>query len=54
LSDIYISRENYFEAKQYLLSLKDNYVADDKEVSTAITSRLELIAQKESETISNQ
>ena len=54
LSDIYITKENYFEAKQYLLSLKDNYVADDEEVSTAITSRLELIAQKESETISNQ
>ncbi len=54
LADIYITKENYFEAKQYLLSLKDNYVADDKEVSDAIASRLELINKKESETISNQ
>ena len=51
---IYITKENYFEAKQYLLSLKDNYVADDKEISSAIASRLELIANKESETVSNQ
>ena len=54
LSDVYIARENYFEAKQYLLSLKDNYVADDSEVTSAINSRLELIASKESETISNE
>lgn len=54
LSDIYIARENYFEAKQYLLSLRDNYVADDKEISDAIASRLELISKKESETVSNQ
>jgi TolA-binding protein len=54
LSDIYITKENYFEAKQYLLSLKDNYVADDKEISDAIASRLELINKKESETVSNQ
>lgn len=54
LADIYINKENYFEAKQYLLSLKDNYVADDKEISDAIASRLELINKKESETVSNQ
>jgi TolA-binding protein len=54
LSDIYIAKENYFEAKQYLLNLKDNYVADDKEISDAIASRLELINKKESETVSNQ
>jgi TolA-binding protein len=54
LSDIYISKENYFEAKQYLLSLKDNYLEDDKEISDAIESRLASIANKESETISNQ
>ena len=54
LADIYIAKENYFEAKQYLLSLKDNYVAEDKEISDAIASRLELISKKESETVSNQ
>lgn len=54
LADIYIGNENYFEAKQYLLSLRDNYVADDKEISDAIASRLELISKKESETVSNQ
>jgi TolA-binding protein len=54
LADIYINKGNYFEAKQYLLSLKDNYVADDKEISEAIASRLELINKKESETVSNQ
>jgi TolA-binding protein len=54
LADVYLQKERYFEAKQYLLSLKDNYVADDKEISDAIASRLELINTKESETISNQ
>jgi TolA-binding protein len=54
LADVYIQKERYFEAKQYLLSLKDNYVADDKEISDAIASRLELINKKESETVSNQ
>ena len=54
LADVYIQNERYFEAKQYLLSLKDNYVADDKEISDAIASRLELINKKESETVSNQ
>lgn len=54
LSDIYIKKENYFEAKQYLLSLKDNYTAEDAEISSAIAERLELINTKESETVSNQ
>ena len=54
LADVYIAKENYFEAKQYLLSLRDNYVADDKEISDAVASRLELIDNKESETVSNQ
>jgi predicted negative regulator of RcsB-dependent stress response len=54
LADVYIQKERYFEAKQYLLSLKDNYVADDKIISDAIASRLELINKKESETVSNQ
>ena len=55
LSDIYIDRENYFEAKQYLLSLRDNYVSTDLEINEAIASRLKTIEQKEQETtISNE
>ena len=55
LSDIYISRDNYFEAKQYLLSLRDNYVSTDLEINEAIASRLATIEQKEKETtISNE
>ncbi len=54
LADVYVAQENYFEAKQYLLSLQENYDAtDDAEVAMGITSRLETIKNYENETVSN-
>lgn len=54
LADVYMAQDNYFEAKQYLLSLQDNYdTTADAEVAQAITTRLQTIQQKESETVSN-
>ena len=58
----YISKgtpHQHYLAKSFILLAdiyiaKDNYVADDKEISEAIASRLELISKKESETVSNQ
>ena len=51
LSDVYMQKENYFEAKQYLLSLKDNYTSNDKEINEAINTRLEKLRKIESETV---
>jgi hypothetical protein len=49
-----LAKENYFEAKQYLLSLKDNYdTTNDAEVANDITSRLQQIESFENETVSN-
>lgn len=54
LADVYMAEDNYFEAKQYLLTLQENYDAtDDPEVANDITSRLQTIEQKENETVSN-
>nr|HPG55788.1 hypothetical protein [Candidatus Enterocola sp.] len=53
LSDIYIEQENYFEAKQYLLSLQDNYKEADEDIKKAIAERLEIIEKHENETVSN-
>lgn len=44
LSDIYIQRKDYFQARQYLMSLKENYRADD-EIAGMIQTRLDDIAQ---------
>ena len=46
-----MQKENYFEAKQYLLSLKDNYTSYDKEINEAINTRLEKLRKIESETV---
>lgn len=54
LADVYMARDNYFEAKQYLLSLKDNYdTTDDAEVANDIAVRLQNIESKENESVSN-
>jgi tetratricopeptide (TPR) repeat protein len=54
LADVYMAEDNYFEAKQYLLTLQENYDAtDDPEVANDIASRLQTIDQKENETVSN-
>ncbi|MBQ2025381.1 MAG: tetratricopeptide repeat protein [Paludibacteraceae bacterium] len=54
LADVYMGKENYFEAKQYLLSLQDNYdTTNDAEVAADITNRLKKIESYENETVSN-
>ena len=52
LSDIYIARGNDFQAKQYLLSLRNNYTTAD-EVQGMITERLNAIAQREGQSVIN-
>ena len=50
LSDIYIARQDDFMAKQYLLSLQENYTTQD-DIQEMITQRLQLITQHETEQI---
>lgn len=45
LADIHMERNDDFQAKQYLLSLKENYQADD-EIAEQIEARLKKIAQR--------
>jgi TolA-binding protein len=52
LADIYIKQNNDFQAKQYLLSLKNNYTVED-DIQTLIKERLEKIIQREQQTIIN-
>jgi TolA-binding protein len=54
LSDVYMAQEKYFEAKQYLLSLRENYdTSDDAEVANMIEARLKKIESYENESVSN-
>lgn len=46
LSDISLKKGDYFQAKQYLLSLRDNYHAND-EIQTLIQQRLKEIEQQQ-------
>lgn len=48
LSDIYVQRNDNFQAKQYLLSLKENYDMHD-DIDDEITKRLNAIAQRSNE-----
>lgn len=50
LSDVYIKRGDDFQAKQYLLSLKENYKTEDS-IQDLIAERLDNIAQREKEQI---
>lgn len=51
LADCYMAQEKYFDAKQYLLSLKENYNPAPDDISTAIDSRLLQISDKETEQV---
>ena len=50
LADIYIAQGDDFMAKQYLLSLQENYSAAD-DITTLINVRLEAITAREAEEI---
>ena len=50
LADIYIAQGDDFMAKQYLLSLQENYSAND-DITTLINARLEAITTREAEEI---
>lgn len=46
LSDIYVAQEDDFQAKQYLISLQDNYTAEDS-IKDLIKERLDKIIARE-------
>jgi TolA-binding protein len=50
LADIYIAQGDDFMGKQYLLSLQENYSADD-DITSLITVRLDAISAREAEEI---
>ena len=50
LADIYIAQGDDFMAKQYLLSLQENYSAND-DITNLINVRLEAITSREAEEI---
>jgi len=50
LADIYIAQNDDFQAKQYLLSLQENYRQND-DISAMISSRLKEIAKREGERV---
>lgn len=50
LSDISVARDNDFMAKQYLLSLQENYSADD-DIAAMIAERLSAITERENNQI---
>ena len=50
LADIYIAQGDDFMGKQYLLSLQENYSADDN-IASLISVRLDAISAREAEEI---
>ena len=46
LSDIYVAQNDDFQAKQYLISLRDNYTAQDS-IQDLIKDRLDKIIARE-------
>jgi len=50
LADIYIAQDDDFQAKQYLLSLQENYKQND-DISAMISARLNAISKRENERV---
>jgi len=50
LADIYVKKGDDFQAKQYLLSLRKNYLNHD-EIENLIEERLQAIAKREKQKI---
>ncbi|MBR4996527.1 MAG: tetratricopeptide repeat protein [Bacteroidaceae bacterium] len=46
LSDVYVKKDKLIEAKQYLLSLKQSYQADD-DIASMVENRLQTLAEKQ-------
>ena len=53
LADIYISENRDFEAKQYLVSLQDNYTGTNDNIATEIKARLNDIESREAKQVKN-
>lgn len=51
LADCYMAQENWFDAKQYLLSLSQNYSPAPQDIQEAIDTRLNTISAKEAEQV---
>ena len=49
-SDIYFAKGDLFSAKQFLLSIQENYTADD-DIQTLTSDRMNIITEKEQEGI---
>lgn len=52
IADVYSARGEYFEAKQYLQSLKDNYDGAEADIAEGIETRMETIQKHEEESVS--
>lgn len=52
LSDVYMAQDREFEAKQYLLSVRENYNGND-DIASEIKLRLAKIEQRENDKIVN-
>ena len=53
LSDLYVTLDRKMEAKQYLLSLQNNYSGDD-DIAGRIKERLDKLAAEENNTVTQQ
>ena len=55
MADIYVGRENYFQAEQTLISVIDNYNGEDlKEVAQGKLDRLKVMELESEEVNDNQ
>ena len=52
VSDVYVEQGKYFEAKQYLQSLKDNYADMESDIADGLAKRMKAIEKHEKENVS--